>query len=69
MTTGNTSTAGLIWGSLRRASLYGMLLGAGLGGLYGASLGTLLYGFFGAPLGLLFGAIAGAHRSLPLDLP
>src|SRR5829696_7865068 len=63
MTTRNTSTAGLIWGSLWRASLYGMLLGAGLGGLYGASLGTLLYSFFGIPFGLFFGAIEGRRGS------
>ena len=68
MTTRNTSTAGLIWGSLWRASLYGMLLGAGLGGLYGASLGTLLYSFFGIPFGLFFGAIAGATAGLLLGV-
>jgi hypothetical protein len=68
MTTRNTSTAGLIWGSLWRASLYGMLLGAGFGGLYGASLGTLLFSFFGTPFGLLLGAIAGVAAGLLLGV-
>ena len=43
MTTRNAITAGLIWGSLLRATLYGVLLGAAFGVLYGAAGGTLTF--------------------------
>jgi hypothetical protein len=39
----NTITAELIWGSLWRASLYGVLLGAAFGRLFGAAFGTLVF--------------------------
>ena len=68
MTTGNISTAELIWGSLWRASLYGVLLGAGFGGLYGAAGGTLTFPLLGTAIGLFFGALSGAVVGLPLGV-
>jgi hypothetical protein len=68
MTTGNISTAELIWGSLWRASLYGVLLGAAFGGLYGAAFGTLIFPLIGTALGFFFGALTGAVVGLPLGL-
>jgi hypothetical protein len=68
MTTRNTSTAGLLWGSLWRASLYGTLLTAGFGALYGAAGGTLTFPLVGTIIGLFFGALSGAVIGLPLGL-
>lgn len=64
----NVGTGGLIRGSLWRASLYGMLLGAGFGGLYGAAGGTLTFPLIGTVVGLFFGALSGAVVGLPLGL-
>ena len=68
MTIRNTITAELIWGSLWRASLYGVLLGAGFGGLFGAAFGTLVFPLIGTAVGLFFGAITGAVVGLPLGV-
>ena len=68
MTTRNAITAGLIWGSLWRASLYGVLLGAAFGGLYGAAGGTLTFPLIGTVVGLFFGALSGAVVGLPLGV-
>ena len=68
MTTGNISTAELIWGCLWRASLYVMLLGGGFGGLYSAAGGTLIFPVIGTIVGLFFGALSGAVVRLPLWL-
>jgi cytochrome bd-type quinol oxidase subunit 2 len=68
MTTRNAITAGLIWGSLLRASLYGVLLGAAFGGLYGAAGGTLIFPLIGTVVGLFFGALSGAVVRLPLGV-
>jgi cytochrome bd-type quinol oxidase subunit 2 len=68
MTTRNAVTAGLIWGSLLRASLYGVLLGAAFGGLYGAAGGTLTFPLIGTVVGLFFGALSGAVVVLPLGV-
>jgi len=53
---------------LLRASLYGVLLGAGFGGFYAAAFGTLIFPLLGTALGLFFGAVAGAVVGLPLGL-
>jgi hypothetical protein len=58
----------LIRGCLLRASLYGVLLGAGFGGFYAAAFGTLIFPLLGTALGLFFGALAGAVVGLPLGL-
>ena len=68
MTNTDTGTAGLIWGLVWRASLYGMLLCAASGGLYGAAFGTLVFPLLGTALGLFFGTITGALVGLPLGL-
>ena len=68
MTTGNISTAELIWSSLWRASIYGVLLGAAFGGLYGVAFGTLIFPLIGTALGFFFGALTGAVVGLPLGL-
>ena len=68
MTNTNTGMAGLIWGLLWRASLYGTLLCAASGGLYGAAFGTLMFPLIGTALGLFFGAITGVLVGLPLGL-
>lgn len=68
MVIGNISTGRLIWGSLWRASLYGMLLGAGFGGIYGAAFETLIFPLVGTAIGLFFGALSGAVVGLPLGL-
>ena len=68
MTIRNTITAELIWGSLWRASLYGVLLCAAFGGLYGAAFGTLMFPLLGTVLGLFFGTLTGAVVGLPLGL-
>ena len=69
MTTGNISTVELIWGSVWRASLNGVILGAGFGGLYAAALGTFLFlPILGTFLGFFFGAYVGAFLGLPLGL-
>ena len=60
MTTRNAITAGLIWGSLWRASLYGVLLGA--------AGGTLTFPLIGTVVGLFFGALSGAVVGLPLGV-
>ena len=43
MTIRNATTAELLWGSLWRATLYGVLFTAGFGSLYGAAGGTLTF--------------------------
>jgi len=68
MTIRNAITAELLWGSLWRAGLYGVLLGAAFGGLYGAAFGTLIFPLLGTAIGLFFGALAGAFVGLPLGL-
>jgi hypothetical protein len=68
MTIRNAITAELLWGSLWRAGLYGVLLGAAFGGLYGAAFGTLIFPLIGTAIGLFFGAITGAVVGLPLGL-
>ena len=69
MTTGNISTVELIWGSVWRASLNGVILGAGFGGLYAAALGTVLVlPILGTVLGFFFGALVGALLGFPLGL-
>ena len=64
----DTITAELLWGSLWRASLYGVLLGAAFGGLFGAAFGTLMFPLVGTVVGSFFGAITGAVVGLPLGL-
>jgi hypothetical protein len=68
MTIRNKITAELIWGSLWRASLYGVLRGAAFGGLFGAAFGTLMFPLIGTAIGSFFGAITGAVVGLPLGL-
>jgi len=68
MTIRNAITAELLWGSLWRAGLYGVLLGAAFGGLFGAAFGTLIFPLLGTVVGLFFGAITGAVVGLPLGL-
>ena len=68
MTIRNRITAGLFWGTLWRASLYGVLLGAAFGGFYGAAFGTLIFPLVGTMIGLVFGTPAGALVGLPLGL-
>jgi hypothetical protein len=68
MTIRDTITAEVIWGSLWRASLYGVLLGAAFGGLFGAAFGSLIFPLIGTALGLFFGALTGAVVGLPLGL-
>jgi hypothetical protein len=68
MTIRNAITAELLWGSLWRAGLYGVLLGAGFGGLFGAAFATLMFPLIGTAVGLFFGAITGAGVGLPLGL-
>lgn len=68
MTIRNAITAQLLWGSLWRAGLYGVLLGAAFGGLYGAAIGTLMFPLLGTAIGLFFGALTGAVVGLPLGL-
>jgi hypothetical protein len=69
MTTANISTVELIWGSLWRASLNGVILGAGFGGLYAAALGTIYFvPILGTVLGFFFGALVGALLGFPLGL-
>jgi hypothetical protein len=68
MTVRNAITAELLWDSLWRAGLYGVLLGAAFGGLFGAAFGTLIFPLIGTVLGLFFGAITGGVVGLPLGL-
>ena len=68
MTIRNAITAELLWGSLWRAGLYGVLLGTTFGGLYGAAGGTLIFPLLGTAIGLFFGALTGAVVGLPLGL-
>ena len=56
----------VLWGSVWRACLFGVLLGAGFGGLYGAAFGTLIFPLLGTALGFYFGALQGATVGLPL---
>jgi len=58
----------LIWGSLWRASLNGVILGAGFGGLYAAALGTIFFPILGTVLGFFFGALVGALLGFPPGL-
>jgi hypothetical protein len=68
MTIRNAITAELLWGSLWRAGLYGVLLGTAFGGLFGAAFGTLVFPLIGTAIGSFFGAITGAVVGLPLGL-
>jgi hypothetical protein len=68
MTIRNAITAELLWGSLWRASLYGVLLTAGFGALYGAAGGTLTFPLVGTIIGFFFGALSGAVIGMPLGL-